>query len=129
MADDLRARGQRESDHRRESQREREATHPPHKKALPSILLLSLHLTEVSYTGKRENVAPLADICQGDTDDCNLPAGMLYLLFFGSGASALIYEVVWVRVFANVFGNTVYSASIVTAVFMLRPGHRQLRRR
>ena len=34
-------------------------------------------------------------------------AGMLYLLFLGSGASALIYEVVWVRVFANVFGNTV----------------------
>ncbi|PYR74618.1 MAG: hypothetical protein DMF87_22235 [Acidobacteria bacterium] len=47
---------------------------------------------------------------------------MLYLLFFASGASALIYEVVWVRVFANVFGNTIYSASIVTAVFMLGLG-------
>ncbi|HEY3161179.1 MAG TPA: tetratricopeptide repeat protein [Vicinamibacterales bacterium] len=47
---------------------------------------------------------------------------MPYLLFFGSGASALIYEVVWVRVFANVFGNTIYSASIVTAVFMLGLG-------
>ena len=47
---------------------------------------------------------------------------MLYLLFFFSGASALIYEVVWVRVFANVFGNTIYSASIVTAVFMLGLG-------
>lgn len=47
---------------------------------------------------------------------------MLYLLFFGSGASALIYEVIWVRVFANVFGNTIYSASIVTAVFMLGLG-------
>ena len=47
---------------------------------------------------------------------------MVYLLFFASGASALIYEVVWVRVFANVFGNTVYSASIVTAVFMLGLG-------
>jgi len=45
---------------------------------------------------------------------------VLYLLFFFSGASALIYEVVWVRVFANVFGNTVYSASIVTAIFMLK---------
>ena len=32
---------------------------------------------------------------------------MPYLVFFGSGASALIYEVVWVRVFANVFGNTI----------------------
>ena len=47
---------------------------------------------------------------------------MLYLLFFCSGASALIYEVVWVRVFANVFGNTIYSASMVTAIFMLGLG-------
>jgi spermidine synthase len=47
---------------------------------------------------------------------------VLYLLFFFSGASALIYEVVWVRVFTNVFGNTIYSASIVTAVFMLGLG-------
>ena len=47
---------------------------------------------------------------------------MLYLLFFGSGASSLIYEIFWVRVFANVFGNTIYSASIVTAVFMLGLG-------
>jgi len=47
---------------------------------------------------------------------------VLFLLFFFSGASALIYEVVWVRVFANVFGNTIYSASIVTAIFMLGLG-------
>jgi len=47
---------------------------------------------------------------------------VLYLLFFCSGASALIYEVVWVRVFANVFGNTIYSASMVTAIFMLGLG-------
>ncbi|HEU5259024.1 MAG TPA: hypothetical protein VFU28_23720, partial [Vicinamibacterales bacterium] len=47
---------------------------------------------------------------------------MLYLLFFCSGASALIYEVVWARVFANVFGNTIYSASMVTAIFMLGLG-------
>src|SRR5690242_13344447 len=47
---------------------------------------------------------------------------MLYALFLASGASALIYEVVWVRVFSNVFGNTVYSAAIVTAVFMVGLG-------
>jgi len=47
---------------------------------------------------------------------------MLHLLILASGASALIYEVVWVRVFANVFGNTIYSASIVTAIFMLGLG-------
>ena len=34
----------------------------------------------------------------------------------------MIYQVVWVHVFGNVFGNTVYSASIVVAVFMLGLG-------
>src|SRR5476649_2702085 len=47
---------------------------------------------------------------------------LLYLLFFCSGLSGLIYQVVWVRVFGNVFGNTVYSASVVVAVFMLGLG-------
>jgi spermidine synthase len=48
--------------------------------------------------------------------------GLLYLLFFLSGISGLIYQVVWVRVFGNVFGNTVYSASVIIAVFMLGLG-------
>ena len=43
---------------------------------------------------------------------------MIYLLFFLSGFSALVYQLVWVRAFGNVFGNTIYSASIVVAVFM-----------
>jgi spermidine synthase len=47
---------------------------------------------------------------------------MVYLLFFLSGLSGLIYQVVWVRMFGNVFGNTIYSASIVVAVFMLGLG-------
>ena len=50
------------------------------------------------------------------------PELLLYLLFFLSGISGLIYQVVWVRVFGNVFGNTVYSASAVVAVFMLGLG-------
>ena len=48
--------------------------------------------------------------------------GILYLLFFCSGLSGLIYQVVWVRVFGNVFGNTIYSASMVVAIFMLGLG-------
>jgi spermidine synthase len=48
--------------------------------------------------------------------------GLIYFLFFCSGLSGLIYQVVWVRVFGNVFGNTVYSASLVIAVFMLGLG-------
>jgi predicted membrane-bound spermidine synthase len=47
---------------------------------------------------------------------------MVYLLFFCSGVSGLIYQVVWVRAFGNVFGNTIYSASLVIAVFMLGLG-------
>ena len=35
---------------------------------------------------------------------------MVLLLFFLSGISGLIYQVAWVRLFGNVFGNTVYSA-------------------
>ena len=46
----------------------------------------------------------------------------LYLFFFFSGISGLIYQVVWVRVFGNVFGNTVYSTSLVIAVFRLGLG-------
>ena len=48
--------------------------------------------------------------------------GLLYVCFFCSGLSGLVYQVVWVRMFGNVFGNTVYSASMVVAVFMLGLG-------
>jgi spermidine synthase len=47
---------------------------------------------------------------------------LLYLLFFLSGVSGLIYQVVWVRMFGNVFGNTIHSASLVVAIFMLGLG-------
>jgi spermidine synthase len=47
---------------------------------------------------------------------------VLYFLFFCSGLSGLIYQVVWVREFGNVFGNTIYSASLVVSVFMLGLG-------
>lgn len=40
------------------------------------------------------------------------------LLFFLSGVSGLVYQVIWVRQLARVFGNTVHSASLVTGVFM-----------
>ncbi len=49
-----------------------------------------------------------------------LPA--LHLIFFASGVSGLIYEVVWVREFSRLFGNTVYSAALVTGVFILGLG-------
>lgn len=39
-------------------------------------------------------------------------------LFFGSGACALIYQVLWTRMLGLVFGVTVYAASAVFAAFM-----------
>lgn len=42
----------------------------------------------------------------------------LYPLFFLSGISGLVYQVIWIRTFGNIFGNTIFSAALVTAVFM-----------
>src|SRR2546421_3361805 len=42
----------------------------------------------------------------------------LSLLLFLSGASALIYQVLWLRVLGWIFGVTVYAASSVWASFM-----------
>jgi spermidine synthase len=43
---------------------------------------------------------------------------LIYLLFFGSGITALIYEIVWTRMLTLVFGHTVFSVSVVLAAFM-----------
>ncbi len=51
-----------------------------------------------------------------------MPAVLLYILFFCSGVSGLIYQVVWVREFGAVFGNTIGSSSIVIAIVMLGLG-------
>ncbi|HEV2123341.1 MAG TPA: hypothetical protein VGW38_11275, partial [Chloroflexota bacterium] len=45
-----------------------------------------------------------------------LPA--LLVLFFASGISGLIYELVWLRYLALVFGVTVYAVSTVLSAFM-----------
>src|SRR5262245_9417267 len=51
-----------------------------------------------------------------------MPSVILYLLFFCSGVAGLVYQIIWVRKLGNVFGNTVYSASLVIAIFMLGLG-------
>ena len=43
---------------------------------------------------------------------------LLAILFFVSGTSALIYQVLWLRLLGLVFGVTVYAASTVWAAFM-----------
>ena len=43
---------------------------------------------------------------------------IVYFLFFLSGITALIYEIVWTRMLTLVFGHTVFSVSVVLAAFM-----------
>ena len=42
----------------------------------------------------------------------------MLLLFFCSGATALVYEVVWSKFLSQMFGSTIYAQTVVLAVFM-----------
>src|SRR5581483_3311672 len=42
----------------------------------------------------------------------------LFVVFFLSGISGLMYQVVWVRMLSRILGNTVYATSTVLAAFM-----------
>ena len=42
---------------------------------------------------------------------------VLYLLFFLSGATGLIYEIMWNRKLTLIFGSTVYSVTTILTVF------------
>ena len=44
--------------------------------------------------------------------------GIIYLMFFLSGAAALLYEVVWVRSLSLIFGGTHLAVTTVLSVFM-----------
>jgi spermidine synthase len=43
---------------------------------------------------------------------------LIYLLFFFSGMSALMYEIIWMKDLALIMGNTVHSTTTVLAAFM-----------
>src|SRR5688572_14788027 len=43
---------------------------------------------------------------------------ILYVIFFLSGATGLVYEIIWVRLTGLVFGNTSLAISIVLGAFM-----------
>ena len=45
-------------------------------------------------------------------------SSVFLLLFFLSGAAALIYEVAWTRQFTPIIGNTIFSVSAILTVFM-----------
>ncbi len=44
--------------------------------------------------------------------------GMVLALFFFSGTTALVYEVVWSKFLAQMFGSTIYAQTVVLAAFM-----------
>lgn len=46
------------------------------------------------------------------------PLILIYLLFFLSGALALVYQVVWSRIMTHVFGSTALAVGTVIAAFM-----------
>jgi predicted membrane-bound spermidine synthase len=54
----------------------------------------------------------------GKREDLTAVKALLPLLFFFSGASALIYESMWTRQFGLIFGNTTYSVTVILATFM-----------
>src|ERR1017187_6201893 len=42
----------------------------------------------------------------------------IILLFFCSGATALVYEVIWSKYLALLFGSTIQAQTVVLAIFM-----------
>lgn len=50
--------------------------------------------------------------------DARMPARLILLLFFISGALALVYQVVWSRLMTHVFGSTALAVGTVIAAFM-----------
>src|SRR5437588_6709021 len=43
---------------------------------------------------------------------------VLLLVFFASGISALLYQIVWLKYLGLIFGNTVYAAATLIAIFL-----------
>ena len=51
-------------------------------------------------------------------DRRDLTRGLMFLLFFLSGISGLVYQIVWTRQLVLVFGNTLLATSTVLTAFM-----------
>jgi len=48
----------------------------------------------------------------------HLSLGLIYLVFFLSGAAALVYQVVWVRSLTLIFGGSHLAVTVVLSIFM-----------
>ena len=53
-----------------------------------------------------------------DKETGPLPTAVLYVLFFLSGATALVFETLWFRQAGLAFGNSLWASSLVLASFM-----------
>lgn len=51
-------------------------------------------------------------------DRTSPPTGLILILFFASGALALVYQVAWSRLMTHVFGSTALAVGTVIAAFM-----------
>src|SRR3954467_15866432 len=48
----------------------------------------------------------------------NMRSRLVLSLFFCSGATGLVYEVIWSKFLSQMFGSTIYAQTVVLAVFM-----------
>jgi predicted membrane-bound spermidine synthase len=55
---------------------------------------------------------------RADNETGTLPVAVLYALFFLSGATALVFEILWFRLAGLAFGNSLWASSLVLASFM-----------
>ena len=45
--------------------------------------------------------------------------GKVLILFFGSGCTSLIYQVLWMRELGLLFGNTAHAAAVTLTAFFI----------
>jgi spermidine synthase len=55
---------------------------------------------------------------EGGRDRLRMGFGVIFICFFLSGATGLIYEVLWLRMLGLIFGHTVYAITTVLSAFM-----------
>src|SRR5262249_46651363 len=84
---------------------------PPRSRDAPRICPVIMRALKASPHPLRPyNSLPMAVAWRG--------FAVLGVCFFLSGATALVYEVVWLRVLGLVFGHTVYAVTTVLSAFM-----------
>jgi len=54
--------------------------------------------------------------------DWRFPAPLLYVIFFLSGAAAILYQLVWQRTLFTLYGTSSESVTVIVTVFMLGLG-------